>query len=448
MASEVKVLLSYDDSFMDKFKKDLQNTIAGIGNSPSVKKMEKSVESIEIQKVKLAREELKLEVARKKEAERQLKIEEKKTKETKKQMGFFDKMLKNMGFQGNARGEIIRGGFRQLGVGVVNAVGEGISNISGGLISGAGAIGGASIGAMIGSVVPVLGTILGGAIGGAIGGIGTTLISNATKDTAEHYKKIKEYLVDIMPRGSIQAQIEQFNRASSYQNKKNQLILSSGFTMSEKEAGRFVATGESLGLDINSFYANALRLAKNKKSGYFGLNPSEIMGRIITGLFSNKSSKEDRMKVFKQLELDPNMKNFLNSVGNIGLFRKGIEEGGLQYADKYYLEKQIDEEKLKNELNKSLQDDITTSLDYLANDVKNVSNNIQKFIDYGNAQIAIVDATTTSFKSMNKETETFIEIINKLNNTVGSGNTGASDKQKETSTFDKIYYNALNFIKK
>ena len=38
-------------------------------------------------------------------------------------------------------------------------------------------------------------------------------------------------------------------------------------------------------------------------------------------------------------------------------------------------------------------------------------------IDIGTSSIkvAIVDATTTSFKSMNKETETFIEIINKLN---------------------------------
>ena len=129
-------------------------------------------------------------------------------------------------------------------------------------------------------------------------------------------------------------------------------------------------------------------------------------------------------------------------------YRKGIEEGGLQYADQYYLAKQIDEEKLKNELNKSLQDDITTNIDYLANDIKNVSDNIQKFIDYGNAHIAIVDATTTSFKSMNKETQTFVDIINKVNNTIGGGSTGASDKQKETSTLEKVYYNAINFIKK
>ena len=170
MTSEVKVLLSYDDTFMDKFKKDLQNTVSSLSGGNGIKTMQKSIQNIEVQKVKLAQEELKLEIQRKKEADRQLKIEEKKTKEAtksqKNQLNFFEKMLKNMGFRGSAGGEVVRGAFRQMGYNAVNEV----EKLSGGWFSGGGASAGAMLGAGLGSFIPVIGTMLGGIVGGVVKG--------------------------------------------------------------------------------------------------------------------------------------------------------------------------------------------------------------------------------------------------------------------------------------
>ena len=431
MTSEVKVLLSYDDAFMDKFKKDLQNTVSSLSGGNGIKTMQKSIQNIEVQKVKLAQEELKLEIQRKKEAERQLKIEEKKTKEAtksqKNQLNFFEKMLKNMGFRGSAGGEVVRGAFRQMGYNAVNEV----EKLSGGWFSGGGASAGAMLGAGLGSFIPVIGTMLGGIVGGVVGGFGLPRLADATQDFSQATEQLRDLLIKVIPRGDIQNQIKQYDYVRNYQMQKELMILASNGKMTQEEAGLMTATATSVGIDSNSLYRMALKASKNKESSFYGINASEIMQRIITSLTSSKYTQMERYANFEKLQKDKGFRDITGSVADMNKFSLAVKTGNLGDVIKSYAGLNINETATSEAVTKAVMDDIDTELHNLKFATENVTKNIDTIIKYGNLLLDVTNETTKNFKSMNNQIEVFSQVLNKLST---NANTNLDSKKNNNAT--------------
>jgi len=415
--SELKIKLVFDPKDFKELEKQLQSTVGGMrGGNSSLNQVARTQENVAIQKVKLAREELKLEVARKKEVERQLKVEEKKTKEINKQSGFFDKMLKRMGFQGNARGEVIRGGFRELGVNIVNGVADQVSNLSGGWVSGGGAMSGAIIGASIGSIVPVVGTAIAAGVGALAGGLLLPAISKMTESFSERMKEQREYLTKLIPEGVVSNIIASKDAVVNREKEKGLLMLASGYKMNSNEAGRFVTVLQSMGVNPVALYSQALKLSKTKGGVFYGKSPSEIMDLIISGLGSKKYTKEERIKNFEWLQTIPSMENFLSSVVNMGQLSYAIRTGNLEEVVSFYEKQNIQEQNISNAVDKVIQDDITTPIEIIKKQTENLVKNVDAIIDYENQKVAVTLRTIESMKSLNAEVEMFKQTLKGVNN--------------------------------
>jgi hypothetical protein len=419
---EIKVKLAIDEDFFNDFTKKMNESIGGIkGGNKSLAKVQESSLKVEMDKVKLAKETYKLELLKKKESERILKLEEKKSKALEKQnkdIGFISKALKSMGFQGSARGEVIRGGFRQLGVNVINGVGDAIGNLSGGFLSGSGALAGAGMGAAIGSVVPVLGNIIGAGIGAVIGGIIAPSLNKLTESFGERMSQIRELMLKKFPEGDVATQLEVSGNVKNYQEQKNQLLLASSYKMTEKEAGQFVSTLSSSGFDTVGFYKQALKLSKNKESEFYGKSATEIMDLIITAIGSKQYSKEERVANFNRIQNMEGVKDLFSSVTDVNLLEKMIRKGNLESSLSYYNKLGINEKKVASAVDYMSEDDITTNLDNrkLATDFVIKEN--KKIVDYENTLNAVkyetiksTDLMTSTTKSLNDALKTYNYIM-------------------------------------
>jgi len=415
---EIKVKLAIDEDFFNDFTKKMNESIGGIkGGNKSLVKVQESSLKVEMDKVKLAKETYKLELLKKKESERILKLEEKKSKALEKQnkeIGFISKTLKSMGFQGSGRGEVIRGGFRQLGVNVVNGVGDAIGNLSGGFLSGSGAMAGAGMGAAIGSFVPVLGNLIGAGIGAVIGGVIAPSLNKLTESFGERMAQIRELMLKKFPEGDVATQLEVSGNVKNYQEQKNQLLLASSYKMTEKEAGQFVSTLSSSGFDTVGFYKQALKLSKNKESEFYGKSATEIMDLIITAIGSKQYSKEERVGNFNRIQNMEGVKDLFSSVTDVNLLEKMIRKGNLESSLSYYNKLGINEKKVASAVDYMSEDDITTNLDNqkLATDFVIKEN--KKIVDYENTLNAVkyetiksTDLMTSTTTSLNNALKTY-----------------------------------------
>lgn len=449
---EIKVKLVIDDKALNDFKTKLDNTIGGIkAGTSSLNKVNKSNTNIELEKIKIAKEQLKLDVARKKETERLLKIEEKRSKQLDKQtkeITLFGKMLNKLGFKGSATGEIVRGGFRELGVGIVNTVGETATQISGGWINGNGFLQGAGAGALIGSR---FGGVAGGLIGGIAGSVYMGLIkptvSKLTESFGELMTQQREALLKTIPRGDIPSQLQATQDTKQYQARKNQLMLASEYKLSNQESGRFVSVLGALGVDAIGFYKQALKLSKDKGGEFYGRNPTEIMDLLITGISSKQYTKEQRVANYNKFQRIEGVKDLFNGA-DINALEYAIRGGNLENIIKEYNKQGIQEASLNKAIDKAYADDITTNLEKLKATSDFVVKNIDKVIAYENSITALNLKFLESTKALQQETDFYTQTVKLANdgmkaftNTItgGGGGTGNNIVQPSSTGAGSLF---------
>lgn len=449
--NQLKIKLVIDESSMKEFEDRVTKSFSSMkGGNSSIAKANTMTNNIELERVKIEREllknsqqELKIEIMKKKESERQAKIEEKKTKLLEKQtkeLGFFSKILGSMGFKGSAGGEIVRGGFRQLGYNIANSANDLLGNISGGLLSGNAIAGGVMTGAMIGSFIPLIGTAIGGLIGGLIG-TATPFIAKMFEEQGQLNREYIDLITNKFVKGDIQTQLQVAGDVKTYQQQKNLLKLTSGDKMTEKQAGAFVSSLGSVGINAVDLYKQSLKLSKNKESEFYGQNPATIMDKIVTGLTSDQYTKEERFAFFDKLESSEGMKTLLGSVFDMNLLYKGIAEGGLQKNFEYYLQKAIDEKAVAKSVNYMTEDDITTTIDNLKLATSFVIKNHKEIVDYENALNAVryasiekTESLTNNLKNMNSALESADGLIGKMARE--ANNAFKNGKEKANNMFD------------
>jgi hypothetical protein len=416
---ELKVKLVIDEKALSEFKNALNNTIGGIqGGNTSLSKVNKSNNSIELEKIKIAKEQLKLDIMRKKETERLLKIEEKRTKQLDKQtkeITLFSKILNKMGFRGSAGGEVVRGGFRELGVGMVNTVGDSISNLSGGWVNGTGFLSGGATGATLGGA---LGGVVGAGVGAIIGALSSGVllptINKLTENFTDNMAQQREALLKLIPQGDIQSQLQATQDIKQYQAKKNQLMLASNYKLSDADSGKFVSVLNAIGVDAVGFYKQALKLSKTKTGEFYGKNPTEIMDLIITSLTSKQYTKQQRVENYNKIQATEGIEDLFSGV-DITALEKGIRTGNLEEIIKYYDKLKINELQLGKSIDKATSDDITTNLDILKDKTDFINKNIDKVIDYENSIVALTLKYLNSTKALEQQTGFYNETVKLAN---------------------------------
>ena len=450
--NELKITLAIDPASLKDFEKKIQDSVGNIKGGVGNNNFKSSQKNQELEKIKIEKELYKLAIMKRKEEERQVKIQEKQTKlmeKTNKELTGFSKLLNKMGFKGSFSGEIIRGGARELGYGIVNQIGDTLNKVSGGYLSGGGLMSGATTGALIGSVVPVIGTAIGGAVGALIGGVALPMFEKFMEPVANRMTQLRDLLEVQYARGNVENQVGAVQQTYTRESQKNIINLASGGKLNQNELGLFVTALQSMGFDPVAFHSQALKLSKTKDSEYYGLGVSDIMDRILTALSSGMYTQEQRFSNYETIQNSEGMKNLLSSVKDPNLLFRAIKKGSLERDLNYYKNLKIDEKKTNQEIDKVTEDNVTTPLDIIKAQSEFVIKNVELVINYENALVASQNKTLESTKEL---ADTFNMLTISLDNTKSNLSKvvdTVSNTKSDESFFDdaKSLYNKYNPFK-
>ena len=445
--NELKITLAIDPASLKDFEKKIQDSVGNIKGGVGNNNFARSQKNQELEKIKIEKELYKLAILKRKEEERQAKIQEKQTKlmeKTNKELTGFSKLLNKMGFRGSFSGEIIRGGARELGYGIVNQIGDTLNKVSGGYVSGGGLLSGATTGALIGSVVPVLGTAIGGAVGALIGGVALPMFEKFLEPVANRMQQLRDLIEVQYARGNIENQVGAVKQIYTRESQKNIINLASGGKLNQRELGMFVNALQSSGFDPVAFHAQALKLSKTKDSEYYGMNVTDIMDRLLTALTSNKYTKEERFANYEKIQKSEGLKNLLSTVADPNLLYRAISKGTVEKDLNYYKGQMINEAKTNEAIDKVTEDNVTTPLDILKAQSEFVIKNVELVINYENALVASQNKTLESTKEL---ADTFNMLTISLDNTKNNLNK-VIDSATNTNSNNSFFDNVIESIKK
>ena len=402
--NELKITLAIDPASLKDFEKKIQDSVGNIKGGVGNNNFAKSQKNQELEKIKIEKELYKLAIMKRKEEERQVKIQEKQTKlmeKTNKELTGFSKLLSKMGFKGSFSGEIVRGTARQLGVGMVNMVGDTLNKVSGGYVSGGGFLSGLAGGAQVGGLIAgPLGALVGSAIGALALGVGIPMIEKMMEPIANRMQQFRDLMEVQYARGNVENQVGAVQQIYSRESQKNIINLASGGKMNQNELGKFVTALQSTGFDPVAFHAQALKLSKTKDSEYYGMGVSDIMDRLLTSLSSNLYTREERYANYEKIQNSEGVKNILSAVKDPNLLFRAIDKGTIEKDLKYYKGQMINEVKTNEAIDKVTEDNVTTPLDIIKAQSEFVIKNVELVINYENALVASQNKTLESTKEL------------------------------------------------
>ena len=445
--NELKITLAIDPASLKDFEKKIQDSVGNIKGGAGNNNFKSSQKNQELEKIKIEKELYKLAIMKRKEEERQVKIQEKQTKlmeKTNKELTGFSKLLNKMGFKGSFSGEIIRGGARELGYGIVNQIGDTLNKVSGGYVSGGGFMSGMTSGALMGSIAGPLGSFIGGAVGGLIGGVALPMFEKLMEPVANRMTQLRDLLEVQYARGNVENQVGAVQQTYTRESQKNIINLASGGKLNQNELGLFVTALQSMGFDPVAFHSQALKLSKTKDSEYYGLSVSDIMDRILTALSSGMYTQEQRFNNYETIQNSEGMKNLLSSVKDPNLLFRAIKKGSLERDLNYYKNLKIDEKKTNQEIDKVTEDNVTTPLDIIKAQSEFVIKNVELVINYENALVASQNKTLESTKEL---ADTFNMLSISLDNTK-SNLSKVVDTVSNTKSDESFFDDAVSLYNK